>query len=189
MAATRGCSGTREIGRMIKVRARKTGANPPFQRCPSFSYSVSMPANRYCFYVNHAGPHSRHKQTKISESRSGGKIGPGHSPAPHTRARLSCSFLTCARIELGERRTPLPSVYFFLLAARARREWLASQAPLWKEHSTFSSFRHFPVRCARAPWLLTTCCHGFSIKPSRCAVTATLESPLNGKTATAMATN
>jgi hypothetical protein len=29
---------------------KKDGCHPPFQRCPSFSYSVSMPANRYCFY-------------------------------------------------------------------------------------------------------------------------------------------
>jgi len=41
-------------------------------------------------------------------------MGPGHSPAPHTRARISCSFLTCARIELGGR-TTLP---FFRLLLR-----------------------------------------------------------------------
>jgi hypothetical protein len=97
---------------------KKDGCHPPSNGARlSLTPFQCPPIDTVFITVNHAGPHSRHKQTKISESQSGGKerwalatpqcLTPG--------ARLSCSFLTCARIELGERRTPLP---FFRLLLR-----------------------------------------------------------------------
>ena len=87
---------------MIKVRARKTGAIPlptvPVFLLLRFNARQSILFLSPLTMLAHIRATNKLKSLKV---KVGGKMGPGHSPVPHTRARLSCSFLTCARIELG----------------------------------------------------------------------------------------
>jgi hypothetical protein len=117
---------------MIKVRARKTGAIPPSNGARlSLTPFQCPPSNIVFIIVNHAGPHSRHKQTKISESQSGGKDGPWSLPSAPHQGRSFLLVLTCARIELGGAADAAPLFPFsssrLLLRLRAGGGYLVVQ--------------------------------------------------------------
>ena len=162
---------------------KKDGCHPPSNGARlSLTPFQCPPIDTVFITVNHAGPHSRHKQTKISESQSGGKDGPWSLPSAPHQGPSFLLVLTCARIELGGAADAAPLFRFLLRAffcgfVLAAAIWL-SNSPLRTAvisvSMTFGSWSKERTAMAVLPFSNSTVRDGYPRHTFRCQRDATL---------------